>query len=68
MAGGEGKIFGTGFLWTWVVLISRSCVSRIFAISIVMPQKSGTRCTQAAWQVREHSEHFRAFFLPKGSI
>jgi hypothetical protein len=48
--------------------MSRSWVNKMFAISIVIPQKSGTRWTHAAWQVSEHSEHLRAFFLPNGSM
>ena len=37
---------GVIFLWTWVVLMSRRFFNKILAISIVIPQKSGTRCEQ----------------------
>ena len=46
---------GAGFLCDWVVLMSRRFLSRTLAISIVMPQKSGTRCEHVWWHVREHS-------------
>lgn len=56
-AGGEAVGLVAGLRWTWVVLMSRSCLRRMLAISIVMPQKSGTKWAQVAWQVKEHSEH-----------
>lgn len=48
----------------WALMPSRI----LLAVTMDMPQKSGTRCTQAAWHVRLHSEHLRLFFLPNGSI
>lgn len=50
------------------VLIDLTSRSNWFAISIDMPQKSGTRCTQSVCAVKSHSEHLRAFFRPIGKI
>jgi hypothetical protein len=46
---------GVAFRVTCVVLMSRRFFSKIFAISIVIPQKSGTRCEHVWWQESEHS-------------
>lgn len=75
---------GRGFLWVWVVLISRRFLRRMLAISIVIPQKSGTKCEHVWWHVKLHSgscklgpgqysrkgspEHLTEFLRPNGSI
>jgi hypothetical protein len=51
-----------------VLRMSRNPRRIVLAVSIDMPQKSGTRCAQWPWQVMLHSEHLRAFFLPNGSM
>jgi hypothetical protein len=56
--GGDGSGMAeieAGLRCTCVVLISLSCLSKILAISIVIPQKSGTKCAQVAWHVKEQS-------------
>jgi hypothetical protein len=59
---------GAGPPGTRCLLIDLTSTSSWLAISIDMPQKSGTRWTQSVWAVKSHSVHLRALFRLRGRI